>query len=174
MFLMLEINEIMQIIYNSLYFFLPAYVANTLPGIFGHGRPIDLGHTLADGTRIIGNGVTIRGTAVGILGGTVVGSLQGYFIGDVGTYLILGFLLSTGALVGDATGSFIKRRLKLKRGAKAPLMDQLNFVVGGLVFANFMVAIPLETIIVLVLLTPFGHRAVNTLGYHLKMKEVPW
>ena len=162
----MEAAEILALIYSSFYFFLPAYVANTLPGILGHGRPLDLGHNFLDGRRILGNGVTVRGTAVGVAGGTIVGYLQG----DV----VLGFLMGAGAMAGDALGSFIKRRLGLERGEPAPLMDQLNFVVGGLVFASFVTTIPLDVVIVLFVITPFGHRTVNWIGYKLHMKDVPW
>ncbi|WP_457555758.1 CDP-2,3-bis-(O-geranylgeranyl)-sn-glycerol synthase [Candidatus Pyrohabitans sp.] len=151
---------------QAVYFFLPAYVANTLPGIFGGGTPVDFGKRFVDGRRLLGDGVTIRGTLAGIAGGTLVGALQGN--------LLLGFLLASGALAGDAAGSFIKRRLGLERGAPAPLLDQLNFVVGALVFASLITEIPADYIVVLFVITPFAHVTVNYLGYRLKVKDVPW
>ncbi len=150
----------------ALYFFLPAYVANFVPGVIGHGRPVDLGRNFVDGRRILGNGVTVRGTVSGILGGTIIGFLQGQ--------LLLGFILGVGAMGGDMAGSFIKRRLGKSSGSPLFPLDQLNFVFGGLFLASFLVSIPLDFILVLVLLTPFGHLAINKLGYHFNMKEVPW
>ncbi len=163
--------DLIEIIINALYFFLPAYVANTGACIFGKGRPLDFKKKFYDKKRILGDGVTIRGTASGVLCGTIVGALQQ----DV----VLGFFLSLGAMVGDMTGSFIKRRIGLERGEHAPLLDQLNFVVGGLVFASLILPVgefPLdfETVVVLFVLTPFGHLIVNKTGYQLKMKDVPW
>ena len=160
-----------EIILNALYFFLPAYVANTSACIFGKGRPIDFKKKFYDKRRILGDGVTIRGTASGVLCGTIVGALQ--------QEPVLGFLLSLGAMVGDMSGSFIKRRMGFERGAHAPILDQLNFVVGGLVFASLILPIGvfplnLETVIILFVLTPFGHLMVNKTGYQLKMKDVPW
>lgn len=151
---------------EAIYFFLPAYVANTLPGIFGGGTPLDFGRTFYDGRRLLGDGVTIRGFLVGVAGGSVVGALQGD--------LLLGFVLSFGALAGDAVSSFLKRRLGFERGAPVPLLDQLNFVVGALVLASFFTDIPRDYIIILFIITPFGHLTVNRIGYHLKIKDVPW
>ncbi len=159
------------IIINALYFFLPAYVANTAACVFGKGRPVDFKKNFYDKRRIIGDGVTIRGIASGVLCGTIVGALQ--------QELLLGFLLSLGAMVGDMAGSFIKRRAGLERGAHAPILDQLNFVVGGLVLASLILPVgefPLnfETVLILFVLTPVGHLIVNKTGYRLKMKDVPW
>ncbi|MEE8167248.1 MAG: CDP-archaeol synthase, partial [Candidatus Hydrothermarchaeales archaeon] len=119
------------IVISALYFFLPAYVANTSAGLFGHGRPLDLGNNFIDGKRLFGDGVTIRGLASGILVGSLVGVLQRILTGDLGSMVILGVLLSSGALAGDAAGSFIKRRVGKPKGSPLFPLDQLNFVVGG-------------------------------------------
>lgn len=155
-----------NIIYQAIYFFLPAYVANTAAGILGYGRPVDLGRNFFDGKRIFGDGVTMRGTASGVLAGTITGFLQGK--------PLLGLLLGVGAMAGDAAGSFIKRRLGKPRGSPLFPLDQLNFVVGGLLLASLVEYISLEIILVIFALTPFGHVAVNRLGHKLKMKDVPW
>jgi CDP-2,3-bis-(O-geranylgeranyl)-sn-glycerol synthase len=163
---------------QALYFFLPAYVANTCACLFGGGKPLDLGKTFVDGRRILGDGVTIRGSTLGVLSGLVAGFFMGYLenlsAAQLQEKLLLAFLLSFGAIVGDATGSFIKRRLGLERGAPAPLLDQLNFVVGGLLFASLVVSIKIETVVILLVLTPIGHKMVNVTGYQLKLKDVPW
>lgn len=156
-----------ETVINALYFFIPAYVANTLACILGKGRPVDLGRNFTDGRRILGNGVTIRGSLSGIVCGVIAGAL-------LGMNLLLVILLATGAMVGDAAGSFTKRRLGKNQGAPAPVLDQLNFVVGGLLFARLVTTIPLVWILVIVALTPFGHLFVNRTGYYLKIKEVPW
>lgn len=156
----------LEIVFQAIYFFLPAYVANTAAGILGYGRPVDLGRNFIDGRRILGDGVTVRGTVSGVLAGTITGFLQGR--------PLMGFLLGAGAMIGDAGGSFIKRRLGKQRGSPLFPLDQLNFVVGGLVLASLVEYVRLEFILVLFAFTPFGHMAVNRLGYKLKMKDVPW
>jgi CDP-2,3-bis-(O-geranylgeranyl)-sn-glycerol synthase len=170
----------MSLILDALYFFIPAYIANTFACILGRGRPVDLGRNFIDGKRILGDGVTIRGSASGIACGMIAGLLMAPFenpflsSASFQEKLLLAFLLSFGAIFGDAAGSFIKRRLGMEKGAPAPVLDQLNFVVGGLLFASLMAEIPAKAIAVLLIFTPFGHLIVNKMGYILKMKEVPW
>ncbi|MFQ6135602.1 MAG: CDP-2,3-bis-(O-geranylgeranyl)-sn-glycerol synthase [Candidatus Hydrothermarchaeales archaeon] len=161
-------------IFEALYFFLPAYVANFFAG-FGSGTPLDFGKSFLDGHRILGDGVTIKGSILGIFCGVgfiVVLNLLTSSPFTEGVYIA--FLLSLGAILGDAVGSFAKRRLGMEKGESAPLLDQLDFVFGGLFLASLVVAISLEWIMILVLLTPVGHLAVNVIGFSLKMKEVPW
>jgi CDP-2,3-bis-(O-geranylgeranyl)-sn-glycerol synthase len=141
---------------------------------------VDLERRFIDGRRILGDGVTIRGSLVGILLGTLSGLAMTQFEhpyltnNDFIKIILIAFFLSLGAILGDAAGSFIKRRLGMERGAPAPLLDQLNFVVGGLLLTSFLVKVPFMAIIILFVLTPFGHILVNKTGYLLKMKDVPW
>ena len=156
-----------ETITSALYFFIPAYVANTFACILGKGRPIDLGKNFIDNRRIVGDGVTIRGSLSGIACGIIAGTI-------LQMDLLLVFLLSSGAIAGVAAGSFIKRRLNMARGARAPGLDQLNFVAGGLLFASPVVRIPLQWVLVLIVFTPIGHLIVNKTGYRLNVKDVPW
>ncbi len=156
-----------ETIITALYFFIPAYVANTFACILGKGRPVDLGRNFIDKRRILGDGVTIRGSLSGIACGITAGIIL-----QMDPLLVL--LLSTGAIAGDAAGSFIKRRLAMERGAPAPVLDQLNFVVGGILFVGLVKSIPLQWILIISTFTPFGHLIVNKTGYLLKMKDVPW
>lgn len=156
-----------DIIIAALYFFIPAYTANTFACILGKGRPADLGRNFTDDRRILGDGVTIRGSLSGIACGIIAGLI-------LQMDLLLVFLLSSGAIAGDAGGSFIKRRLNMERGAPAPILDQLNFVAGGILFAGLVTSIPFQWILVIIVFTPFGHLIVNRTGYLLKVKDVPW
>lgn len=161
-------------VFAALFFFLPAYIANFFAG-FGSGRPLDLGISFLDGRRVFGDGVTIKGIVIGVAIGTssaVIINLLRSSGQPVSVYFA--FLLSLGALLGDAFGSFIKRRLGMEPGESAPLLDQLDFVFGGLFVASFVIALAVDWIVVLMLVTPLGHLAVNFVGFQLKMKEVPW
>jgi len=89
--------------------------------------------------------------------------------------------LSYGGLVGDLMKSFIKRRMGMERGTKSPLlMDQLDFVLGA-----WLVTIPLFpgwffrvfgifNFIIILVMAPLLHRAVNIVGYRLGAKKEPW
>lgn len=85
-----------------------------------------------------------------------------------------GFLLSLGALMGDLIGSFIKRRLNLQRGQPAPVLDQLDFVIGALTFSFIEIMPSIEIIIIILVLTPIIHLIANMIGYKLKLKREPW
>lgn len=164
----------------------PAYAANMFPPL-AHGKfPIDFGRNFFDGRRIFGDGKTFEGLAFGILMGSLVGALetavQPELNGYAATYgltlpvmsVFVGFVIALGALVGDMAGSFVKRRMGLKRGADAPLLDQLNFIIGATVFAYFFIGITPGMILFMLVVTPMIHRAACIAGYKLGIKKVPW
>ncbi len=165
---------------------LPAYLPNPIAALAGGGTPIDLGRNLSDGKRIFGEGKTYRGLIIGILAGIGIGLAQIRVSGVYGwenlpeqTYLSI-TLLATGALLGDLCKSFIKRRLGKERGAKWPIADMYDLVAGSLLlvlifdpawlFANMTLLI----LVLILIITPILHRVVNIIGYHFRVKEVPW
>jgi CDP-2,3-bis-(O-geranylgeranyl)-sn-glycerol synthase len=176
-----------------IYFMLPAYLANVSALVFGGGKPLDFGRNFRDGRRIIGNGVTWKGTIIGTLIGTLIGILQGSvsaYYGNVFSLIpgitiiqgpiptsilqgaIIGLFLGGGALIGDAVGSFIKRRIGIERGKAAPFLDQLDFVIGALVFASLIVFIPLNMIIIILIISIVLHLLTNMIAYLIGMKDV--
>ncbi len=177
----------------ALYFMLPAYLANVSALAFGGGAPVDFKRNFSDGRRLLGDGVTWRGTIIGIIIGTGIAVLQGIvfmYYGDIFTlipewttiegiipgnfmgWILLGLALSGGALLGDAVGSFIKRRIKIERGRPAPFLDQLDFAIVALLLASLVVTIPLEIIILILFFTVILHVAANTIAYLLGLKDV--
>jgi CDP-2,3-bis-(O-geranylgeranyl)-sn-glycerol synthase len=156
----------------AIYFMLPAYLANVTALAFGGGKPLDFNQKFCDGRRILGNGVTWRGTIIGTLIGIIIGLIQGLITGNILQGILLGLALGGGALIGDACGSFIKRRLKLESGRPAPILDQLDFVVGALVFASFVVVIPVEMIVIILVISIFLHLGANIIAYLLGLKDV--
>lgn len=180
----------------AIYFMLPAYLANASALTFGGGTPLDMGRYLKDGRRLLGDGVTWKGTIIGILIGTGIGLFQGIITGNLvqdlllmgdpaifrmvqGTITstiiqgtLLGLALGSGAIIGDACGSFIKRRFKVERGRPVPLIDQLDFVIGALVFASLVVVIPINLIITIIVISIFLHLGANIIAYLLGMKNV--
>ncbi len=179
-----------------LWIMMPAYIANTIAVLTGGKYPIDQGKTLADGNRMLGDGKTWSGLVGGTLGGVMVGYTQLNF-GDSFIHsfvnstpedlwgdrpFLVFFLLSFGALFGDMSASFFKRRSSLKRGDKSPVLDMFDFIGMALfltiVFGNgwlqswlFDGVGPLFT---LLLLTPILHRGVNIIGFKIGVKNEPW
>ncbi len=183
-----DFMNLISLLFSSLFYILPAYFANAFACIFGGGTPVDLGKNFIDGKRIIGNGVTYKGTFFGILFGTIVAILQGVIVNlkiinidgssifyyNVFEYAFIGFLLSFGALFGDMIGSFIKRRLGIKQGRPAPLLDQTVFVIFAILFAYPFSPIPFEMIVTLLIISPVIHLSSNIIAYKLYIKKVWW
>jgi CDP-2,3-bis-(O-geranylgeranyl)-sn-glycerol synthase len=176
---MVEMN-LLQIIL----FILPAYVANAAPVLFGGGLPVDFGRKFLDGERILGDGKTWRGLLAGLSFGSITGILEHLLCSCSMlpsnlclNFLPLGFVLSLGAMLGDLVGSFIKRRMKIKRGQPSLILDQLTFLLFALLLSfsflpeNF---ITLEVVIFLVVLTYFLHVLTNLIANRLGLKSVPW
>jgi len=167
-------SGLIDTIASAIWFILPAYFANAAPVLLGGGAPLDMGKKFLDGRRIFGDGKTIRGFACGLVVGTIVGILQGIAGAQLKEYLLLGFLLALGALLGDLASSFIKRRLGIERGGAAPGLDQLSFVVVALLLASPVNLPSWQVIAVILIITPPIHLATNFIGYKLGLKDRPY
>ena len=167
---------------------LPAYVPNNAAVLAGGGAPIDGGRTLG-GRRLLGDGKTWRGTAVGTLVGVLLAQALNLLapavaraVGvDLPTFPLAAAVgLALGAMLGDIGASFLKRRTGRERGAAFPVVDQLDFVAGALVctavldFAWFIDTFTLPVIGVVIVLTPVLHVATNGIAYVLGLKDEPY
>lgn len=179
------IATIIGLIIQASWLMLPAYISNPTAVVFGGGTPIDLKKNWLDGRRIFGDGKTFRGLIGGTACGIIIGlvQMQVTSLHYLGTFTLISiFMLSFGALLGDITKSFFKRRLGYERGAKFPLVDQLDFVVGAWIltyvfdpiwFSDNFLSAP-WIMVTVVILTPLLHRLTNIIGYHIKLKKEPW
>ena len=192
----LESYRMIEGFFIVLWIMMPAYLANTIAVLTGGKYPIDQGRIHSDGNRILGDGKTWSGLVGGTLGGVFIGFLQvnlgeGLIEALSGSQdvdfwgensIIVFFLLSFGALFGDMTASFIKRRSQLKRGDKSPLLDMFDFIGMALllsfIFANEWLMswildgyVPLVTLLIA---TPVLHRGVNIIGFKIGVKNEPW
>lgn len=197
-------------ILQALWLFLPAYMANMAPVFAMKLFPrwnarIDGGRVHRDGRPLLGAGKTWRGLVAGTLLAALSAFLQSS-IRDTGVDfsdfhyveagwwapLLIGALYGVGAIVGDAVKSYFKRRTGREGGAPWVPFDQLDFVVGGLLFA-WLAAVLVSVLsgapnwwlqefagsgwpklVVLLLATPVLHFVVNVIGYKLRLKKVPW
>jgi CDP-2,3-bis-(O-geranylgeranyl)-sn-glycerol synthase len=165
--------EITNLIVNAIIFILPAYCANATPVIAGGGLPIDLGRKFIDGKAIFGKNKTFRGFFVGLIVGTCVGLGESTILKYPLTF---GLLLSLGALFGDLAGAFLKRRLGITPGNLLPVVDQVDFVVGALIFSLLLSPSLLtwELALTVLLITPPIHLMTNLAAYKLGLKRNPW
>jgi len=84
-------------------------------------------------------------------------------------------LLSLGALFGDLGGAFLKRRLGISPGNLLPVVDQVDFVVGALVFSLLLYPmLTWELALTVLIITPPIHLLTNVAAYKLRLKNNPW
>ncbi len=178
----------LEVILKSIWLMLPAYLPNPVAVLTGGGTPIDFGKRFFDGKRILGDGKTFRGLFFGTLSGILIGLFENFvapfakmpsFGSGAESFLIL-LSLSLGAMLGDITKSFFKRRLGFERGSMLPLADQLDFVAGALLLCYFTSTswfssnFTKEVIITVLIISPILHLTVNFIGYKMGRKPVPW
>ncbi|MEM2366754.1 MAG: CDP-2,3-bis-(O-geranylgeranyl)-sn-glycerol synthase [Candidatus Bathyarchaeia archaeon] len=167
-------NTIVKLIAEAIKFIFPAYCANAIPVLTGGGLPLDLGRKFFDGKPIFGKNKTFRGFFSGLAIGTIAGFAEATVFQEYQSIGYFGFLLSLGALIGDLAGAFLKRRLGIPPGGLLPIVDQVDFVVGALIFSIPLNILYLELVLAVLILTPPLHMATNFVAYKLGLKSSPW
>ena len=168
---MVNAMDLALLIAEALKFIFPAYCANAAPVLAKGKRPIDHGKNLFDHKRILGANKTYEGFLTGLAIGTAVGTIDCLIFNYPWLFAVLTPL---GALLGDLVGAFLKRRLNIKPGGLLPVVDQVDFVVGALVFALPVMAISWELAVAVLLITPPIHLFTNFVAYKLRLKKNPW
>lgn len=171
----------MIFILQALYFFLPAYASNIAPVIF---KKINMLPQKVH-ERAFGKHKTWGGLIYGIVFGTMVFYVQQLLykyelfrqlslIDYTQQSLLFGILLASGAIIGDLVKSFFKRRMGKVEGEQWFPFDQLDYVIGALLFIAPLYIPPLKIMITLFILAPMLHYSANSIGYFLGLKSVKW
>ena len=168
---MVDHMDVIQLIVEAIKFIFPAYCANATPVLAGGGTRMDFGKNFYDGKRIFGNNKTFRGFFFGLAIGMFVGSIEYELFGFPILFIVL---IPLGALLGDLTGAFLKRRIGIAPGGLLPIVDQVDFVVGAIVFSIPLAIVSWELAVTVLLITPPIHLFTNFLAYKMKLKRNPW
>jgi len=83
-------------------------------------------------------------------------------------------MIALGTVLGDLLGAFFKRRIRIKPGSPLPIVDQLDFVFGGLLLGQLVFPLSLPSILLVVLVTPPIHLGTNYGAYLLGIKRTRW
>jgi CDP-2,3-bis-(O-geranylgeranyl)-sn-glycerol synthase len=152
---------------ETIYVYLPAYIANATPVVLSGGGALDRGRNWIDGKPLFGDHKTLRGTVSGLAAGFLIGLAQGS--------PFMGVLLSVGAIGGDLIVSFFKRRINLKPGALLPIADQMGFIIFAVILVGFTEQAPSwdQVVGILVATLPI-HYLSNLVAWALKLKSNPW
>jgi CDP-2,3-bis-(O-geranylgeranyl)-sn-glycerol synthase len=177
-----------NLILLCLYFMLPVYFANMAPVIVKNiflnlKRPIDFNKKIND-KPIFGKNKTFRGLIFGIVFAIMITGTQSILyrnnifvdlsVVDYSNWLLIGFLMGFGAIFGDLVGSFIKRRLNYASGKSFILLDQLDFVIGALIFVSPLVILELNKIIIILILSFFLDIIVNHFAFYEGIRQEKW
>lgn len=157
----------------AIYIAVPAYVANSTPVLLGGGAPIDRGRRLIDGRRILGTNKTIKGFAYGLLLGSLAGLVEAVLFANY-ALISVGVIASLGALLGDLFGAFLKRRLDIAPGNPLPVVDQLDFILGAILFTYPLLNVTVGAVLILVIATLPIHLLSNAVAYMLRLKNRRW
>ena len=169
-------------IIEELYFALPIYISNMMPVFV---RKINfLNYPI--NTKLFGEHKTYRGFLSAITIAIIVVYIQTYLYDfeiikkislinyEKENLILLGFLSGFGAMFGDLIKSYFKRRRKIKPGESWIPYDQLDFMIGALIFIYPFVKLDFKNIIILLLATPFLHIIANYIGYYMGLREKKW
>ena len=176
-FIFLHGMSLSELIISSLYFFLPAFVANMAPEFFKwvpFNQPI--------WGRKLGKNKTWRGVIVAVVFGIVVFWLQKWLfqftffksislINYVDFSLGYGFLLGLGAILGDAVESYFKRKNKIGSGESWMPYDQIDFAIGALVLGWLMYVPKAEVATIILVFSFILHLIVSRIGFWLGIKK---
>lgn len=153
---------------------MPVFAAN-IPGLNKWNQPLDGGLAFHN-KRILGDHKTIRGLVTGVIAGMLTAVMLVHFSPDVyygANPLLVGFLLSFGALLGDSVKSFFKRRVGIPSGKTWFPFDQIDYIVGGILLSLLVVQLSIKTYAVIFLLYFCLHVLSTTIGYLLRLKSSP-
>lgn len=169
---------------------LPAYLANMAPILFKKHLsfldiPVDFGKKI-NNKPIFGRTKTIRGFLVGILFAILMVFLQKLlmeysFLERISlidyrefNFIIIGFVFGFGALFGDLVKSFIKRRIGKSSSESWKIFDQLDYVVGSLLFISIIISLKIEEVIGIILLSLILTIIVNQISWKIGFRKERW
>ena len=172
---------------KCVYLMLPAYFANMAPVI---AKKIDLFAYPVDFNKhiikkpIFGKNKTFRGLIFGVVFAVIVAYFQ-FLLSDIGffknisflnyqNWILFGFLMGFGALIGDLIKSFFKRRLGISPGKKFIPFDQTDFVVGAMIFIMPIFGVTFKIFAAALLLSFALHIIVNHAAFYLKIRSEKW
>jgi CDP-2,3-bis-(O-geranylgeranyl)-sn-glycerol synthase len=164
--------QIIQWIFQPLWFMLPAYIGNITPlfvkKIPWLSGPIDF-HLTFNNERVFGDHKTWRGLISGVFVGTIVAIVQG-------RPFYQGTILALGNFIGDLLGAFMKRQMNIPPGGKNVYIDALPSPIVALLAAYLFGFLSLpsgQCVFIIGMIIPL-HIGFNILWHRLKLKSVAW
>jgi CDP-2,3-bis-(O-geranylgeranyl)-sn-glycerol synthase len=173
-----------KVIYTTL----PAITANIVPAAVCKipflNYPMDFNKTFR-GRPILGSHKTFRGLFFGVLSAAIIINLQFLFYKLTGINItiynpeiinieLLGILMGFGVIAGDAVKSFFKRQFDIPPGKSFIPWDQIDCVLGGLIFGRIAWDFPWDYGITIIVLTFILHIAIRHITYYMGISDSKW
>ena len=164
----------------TLWFFLPAFVANQCPGLAAHFR---MPGRISVSRSYLGENKTLDAYPAGILGAIVTFAMQqalpeinihiGWYVTqDFSAICAIGTLFGLGAILGDHAESFVKRRLGKPPGTVWWPWDSVDFAIGALICIYPISGwIGWDRICLLLFVAVALHPLVNWIGWRLGIRN---
>jgi CDP-2,3-bis-(O-geranylgeranyl)-sn-glycerol synthase len=177
----------------AIWFFLPGGYANASPVFAAKipilkklDFPIDFKKSIK-GHRILGDNKTWRGLILAIIVGLVIIAIQIYlydhfsWIRSISMNVnysnhniwLLGPLIGFGVMFGDAIESFFKRQIGIKPGHSWFPFDQIDYIIGGLLFSLPIVILSLYNYFLIIIIWLLIHIISSYIGYLIGLKSKP-
>ena len=154
----------------------PAFLGNMVPPLLrfwtGWNPPID--------ERLLGSHKSLVGFVAGVATAVLTAGLQAQLMPkslalvDYRQWFPVGLALGFGAMSGDCAKSAIKRRRGKPPGSRWMPFDQLDFIVGALVFIAPVARLGWPEMVGVLVFTFVADIAVNQLAFRLGIKATPW
>jgi len=133
----------------------------------GLAYALDGGKNFIDGRPLFGASKTIRGIISSILVTSVGASLLGYSMQT-------GASFAAASLSGDLASSFIKRRLGLPPGSRAPGLDQLPESIFPLLFCWQTLGLDMPTAVTIVVFFLVAEIILSRILFRLNIRDHPY
>lgn len=181
-------NDMVFFALQCIYLMLPAYISNMAPvfvkKIFNFmAVPLDFDKTI-NGKPILGKNKTFRGVFFATFSGIAAALLQHYLYRyeffrqlsffDYSNWLLFGFLMGFGAIIGDSVKSFFKRRIGIGPGQRFMPFDQIDFVLVGLIFVMPVFDLTFKILFVSLGISFLLHILSVHLGFYLHIRNEKW
>jgi CDP-2,3-bis-(O-geranylgeranyl)-sn-glycerol synthase len=170
-----------------LYLAIPAFVANMMPIVAAKlnicprlAFPIDGGKKIRN-REILGKNKTFRGILIGTISGSIIAMLQFYLpffestkFDTLTTSLLFGAAAGFGALFGDAIASIIKRQSDIPSGKPFIPLDQIDYIIGFIIFTIPFVNWSFWNIVFLLGFAIIANPLTNLTAYLFGVKNTYW
>jgi len=165
-----------------LYLFIPAIIANTSPGIAASLR---LPGDIPIAASVLGKHKTWRGHIASFFGGMMAAYVL-HIIAVLSNgawvtawyedkWMTLAVLMTVGAKLGDTIKSGIKRRFQKKEGAPWYPLDQIDYMIGAILFTMPVTGwIGWKEYAVLIIVPMVANKPIAILAHRFGQKRVPW